>query len=57
MFGRRAVEIKFRNIRQRLGFRECHRKTGNRQVRGGTYDGLTFLLDAERFYAFWEENP
>lgn len=49
----------FRMIRcaQRLGFAECCRKIGYRLVRGETYDGLTFLLDVERFRAFLEENP
>ncbi len=34
---------------QRLGFVECHREIGNRNVRGEIYDGLTFRLDVERF--------
>ena len=42
---------------QRLGFLECHRQTGNRQVRGESYDGLTFRLDVERFQSFLTENP
>lgn len=42
---------------KRLGFEVCNRETGNRQVRGETYDGLTFLLNAERFQAFLMENP
>lgn len=36
-------------LAQKLGFRECKRKPGLRQVRGGTYDGLTFQLDREAF--------
>lgn len=36
-------------LAQKLGFRECKRKPGIRQVRGGTYDGLTFKLDVEAF--------
>ncbi len=49
----------FRMIRcaQRLGFVECHREVGNRNVRGGIYDGLTFLLDVRRFQSFLAENP
>lgn len=42
---------------QRLGFLECHRQIGNRQVRGESYDGLTFRLDVERFQSFLTENP
>jgi len=42
---------------QRLGFVECCRKIGYRLVRGEIFDGLTFLLDAERFRAFLAENP
>ena len=41
---------------ERLGFAECHRNAGNRQVRGETYDGLTFRLDAARFQAYLAEN-
>lgn len=36
-------------LAQKLGFRECRRKPGLRQVRGQTYDGLTFRLDREAF--------
>lgn len=42
---------------QRLGFEECYRRVGVRQVRGGSYDALTFRLDPERFFAFLAENP
>ena len=38
---------------EKLGFVECHREVGNREVRGKTYDGLTFRLDVQRFL---EEN-
>lgn len=34
---------------RKLGFVECHREVGNRHVRGGIYDGLTFRLDVEKF--------
>lgn len=34
---------------QRLGFVECNRVVGNRSIRGGVYDSLTFRLDVERF--------
>lgn len=42
---------------RKLGFEECHRETGNRIVRGGTYDGMTFLLDTDRFAAYLAQNP
>ena len=38
-------------LAEKLGFRECRRKAGIRQVRGGSYDGLTFRLDREAFAA------
>ena len=38
-------------LAEKLGFREYCRKAGLRQVRGGTYDGLTFRLDREAFAA------
>lgn len=55
-------------LAEKLGFRECRRKAGLRQVRGETYDGLTFQLDRAAFEAYWagrrggacvrmEENP
>ena len=34
---------------EKLGFRECRRLPGVRQVRGGTYDALTFRLDRSAF--------
>lgn len=37
-----------------LGFKVCHREQGNRLVRGGIYDGLTFLLDVSAFEAYWQ---
>ena len=40
-------------LAEKLGFRECRRKVGIRQVRGGTYDGLTFRLDRDAFEAYW----
>lgn len=39
-------------LAEKLGFRECRRKEGIRQVRGETYDGLTFRLDRTAFEAF-----
>lgn len=42
---------------RKLGFVECRRRVGVRQVRGGIYDALTFRLDTERFSAFLAENP
>lgn len=40
-------------LAEKLGFRERRRKEGIRQVRGGTYDGLTFRLDRAAFEAYW----
>lgn len=42
---------------EKLGFRECSREPCIRQVRGGSYDGLTFRLDLDRFHKFLSENP
>lgn len=42
---------------ERIGFMECNRIEGNRHIRGGVYDGLTFQLDLERFRKYLEENP
>lgn len=39
------------HVAKKLGFVECRRKTGIRQVRGETYDGLTFRLDVEAFHS------
>lgn len=39
-------------LAKKLGFVECNREHGNRQVRGGTYDGLTFRLDEAAFRRF-----
>lgn len=39
-------------LAEKLGFRECRRKAGIRQVRGGVYDGLTFRLDLAAFEAY-----
>lgn len=36
-------------LAEKLGFRECRRLPGARQVRGGTYDALTFKLDRAAF--------
>lgn len=41
---------------QRLGFEECNREIGNREVRGETYDGLTFRLDLDRFHNYLLQN-
>jgi len=47
----------FRMIRSagKLGFTECHREAGIRQVRGGIYDGLTFRLDLDKFLLYEKE--
>lgn len=49
----------FRMIRaaERIGFVECNRIPGNRQIRGGIYDSLTFQLDLDKFDHFLQENP
>jgi len=36
-------------LAEKLGFRECQRREGIRQVRGKAYDGLTFRLDRAAF--------
>lgn len=42
---------------EKIGFRECNRFTGNRHIRGGVYDGLTFQLDEDGFRQYLAENP
>ena len=42
---------------EKIGFVECNRTVGNRHIRGGVYDGLTFQLDLDRFNKFLSENP
>lgn len=44
--------VRMVGLAKKLGFVECSRKHGIRQVRGGTYDGLTFRLDEKAFRAF-----
>lgn len=39
-------------LAEKLGFRECRRKEGLREVGGKRYDGLTFRLDRAAFEAF-----
>ena len=39
-------------LAEKLGFRECLRREGVRQVRGKTYDAITFRLDREAFEAY-----
>lgn len=41
---------------QRTGFAECNRFVRNRQIRGGTYDSLTFRLDLDRFHEYLEQH-
>lgn len=43
--------VRMIGLAEKLGFRECRRKPGVRQVRGGTYDALTFRLDRDAFAA------
>lgn len=42
---------------EKVGFVEVNRFVGNRHIRGGVYDGLTFQLDLDRFHKFLAENP
>ena len=42
---------------EKIGFVECNRIVGNRHIRGGIYDSLTFQLDLDRFRKYLEENP
>jgi len=42
---------------EKIGFVECHRYIGNRHIRGGIYDGLTFQLDLDRFHKYLTDNP
>ena len=42
---------------EKIGFVEVNRFVGNRHIRGGVYDGLTFQLDEARFAAYLAENP
>ena len=41
---------------QRIGFAECNRFVGNRQIRGRTYDSLTVRLDLDRFHEYLEQH-
>lgn len=45
--------LRMADLAEKLGFREYRRKEGIRQVRGGTYDGLTFRLNRTAFEAYW----
>ncbi len=42
---------------QRIGFAECHRIVGDRNIRGGTYDTMTLKLDLDSFHNYLKENP
>ncbi len=42
---------------QKIGFLECNRIEGNRNIQGGIYDSLTFKLDLDRFHNYLKENP
>ena len=44
--------VRMTALAEKLGFRECRRKEGIRQVRGETYDALTFRLDRAAFEAY-----
>ena len=41
---------------EKIGFVEVNRFIGNRHIRGGVYDGLTFQLDLDRFHNYLQEN-
>lgn len=41
---------------EKVGFVEINRIVGNRHIRGGVYDGLTFQLDLDRFHKFLANN-
>ena len=41
---------------EKIGFVECNRIVGNRHIRGGVYDGLTFQLDLDRFHKYLQEH-
>lgn len=48
--------IRMIRVAEKVGFVECNRNVGNRLVRGGAYDGLTFKLDLDRFHNYLQEN-
>lgn len=41
---------------EKIGFCEINRFVGNRHIRGGVYDGLTFQLDLDRFDNYLKQN-
>lgn len=41
---------------EKIGFVEWNRFVGNRRIRGGIYDSLTFKLDIDRFHKYLSEN-
>lgn len=49
--------VRMTRCAQRIGFVECNRFVGNRKIRGGIYDGLTFQLDLDKFHKYLSENP
>lgn len=49
--------VRMVRVAQALGFAVCNRFTGNRHIRGGVYDGLTFRLDLDKFHKYLSENP
>lgn len=44
------------HVAEKLGFEECNRFVGNRQIRGGVYDSLTFKLNLDRFHNYLKQN-
>lgn len=48
--------VRMVGLAEKLGFRECRRRRGARQVRGGIYDALTLRLDPAAFAAHCERS-
>lgn len=44
------------HVAEKIGFEECRRKKNFREVRGKKYDGLTFMLNEERYKDFLRES-
>ncbi len=44
------------HVAESLGFAECNRITGNRAVRGGVYDTITFRLNFEKFGQYFNHQ-
>ncbi|MCC8099604.1 MAG: hypothetical protein LIO78_06020 [Clostridiales bacterium] len=44
------------HVAESLGFAECNRIIGNRAVRGGVYDTITFRLNFKRFNQYFHHQ-